>query len=193
MPKVKLFDEGLILKKAMELFWKKGFYATSIQDLVDHLGISRSSIYDTYGGKHQLFLKAFQLYRTTFVTAFSNFLDEQADIKEGLKKVFEMAIIESVTDVDHKGCFVVNATTELIPGDKTIEGIIEKNKETVTHLFYDFLQKGQKGGVISKDKDLWAMANLYFTLYNGIKVVSKVKPNPEDLRKSIDIALSLLD
>ena len=51
MPRVKLFDENEILKKSMELFWKKGYSATSVQDMVNHLGINRGSMYDTFGDK----------------------------------------------------------------------------------------------------------------------------------------------
>ena len=63
MPRTKQFDEKEVLKNAMELFWEKGFHATSIQDLVSHLGINRASLYDTYGGKDELFNTAFETYR----------------------------------------------------------------------------------------------------------------------------------
>ncbi|MEL6975424.1 MAG: helix-turn-helix domain-containing protein, partial [Bacteroidota bacterium] len=63
MPRTKQFDEKEVLKKAMELFWEKGFHATSIQDLVSHLGINRASLYDTFGGKDELFNTAFESYR----------------------------------------------------------------------------------------------------------------------------------
>lgn len=193
MPKVKLFDEKLILEKAMELFWKKGFHATSIRDLVNFLGISRSSIYDTYGGKNELFYKAFQLYRTTNITGFSNFLNQQKNIKKGLRKLFEMAIEQSIADMDKKGCFVVNTTTELVPGDIEIQKILKENENTFVNIFYEFLLKGEQSGEIPKGKNLKSIANLYYTLYNGIKVVSKVQPNSKELLSSVDTVLTLLD
>ncbi len=193
MPKVKLFDEKLILEKAMELFWKKGFHATSIQDLVTYLGISRSSIYDTYGGKNELFYKSFQLYRTTNITGFSNFLNQQKNVKKGLRKLFEMAIEQSIADMDRKGCFVVNTTTELIPGDFELQKILKENENTFVNIFYEFLLKGEQSGEISKGKNLKSIANLYYTLYNGIKVVSKVQPNSKELLSSVDTVLTLLD
>jgi TetR/AcrR family transcriptional repressor of nem operon len=193
MPKVKLFDEKLILEKAMELFWKKGFHATSIRDLVNYLGISRSSIYDTYGGKNELFYKSFQLYRTTNITGFSNFLNQQESVKIGLRKLFEMAIEQSIADMDRKGCFVVNTTTELVPGDIKIQKILKENENTFVNIFYEFLLKGEQSGEISKGKNLKSIANLYYTLYNGIKVVSKVQPNSKELLSSVDTVLTLLD
>ncbi len=193
MPKVKLFDENEILKKAMELFWKKGFHATSIQDLVTFLGISRSSIYDTYGGKNELFNKSFQLYITTNVVGFTNFLNQQKNVKIGLRKLFQMAIEQSVTDTDKKGCFVVNTTTELVPGDIKIQNVIKENKDVFVSLFYNFLLKGEQNGEITKGKNLKSIASLYFTLYNGIKVISKVQSNSKELLNSVDTVLTLLD
>lgn len=193
MPKVKLFDEKLVLEKAMELFWKKGFHATSIQDLVNDLGVSRSSIYDTYGGKDELFRKAFELYRTTNITGFSNFLNQQNDIKKGLRKLFEMAIEQSVADKDKKGCFVVNTTTELVPGDIEIQKILKENKDTFVNIFFEFLLKGEQSGEIQEGKNLKSIASLLFTLYAGIKVVSKVQPNSKELLSSVDTVLTLLD
>ena len=58
MPRVKLFDEKDVLNKATDLFWKQGFAATSVQDLVSHLGINRASLYDTFGDKEKLFKKS---------------------------------------------------------------------------------------------------------------------------------------
>ena len=60
MPRTKNFDPAEVLEKAKNLFWEKGYYATSMQDLVDTLGINRASMYDTYGGKDQLFAKALE-------------------------------------------------------------------------------------------------------------------------------------
>ena len=57
MPRVKQFNEDEVLNKAMELFWKKGYNATSMQDIVDYLGINRASLYSTFGGKKNLSFK----------------------------------------------------------------------------------------------------------------------------------------
>jgi TetR/AcrR family transcriptional repressor of nem operon len=73
MPRVKLFDENEVLNKAMNLFWKQGYSATSIQDLVSHLGINRASLYDTYGDKEKLFFRAFEFYRKTNTEGITNF------------------------------------------------------------------------------------------------------------------------
>ena len=88
MPRTKLFDEEEVLKKAMCLFWKNGYYATSIQDLVDYLGVNRASLYDTYGGKKELLEKAYLHCCKTSRDAQKTFLELHDDVKVGLKNCF---------------------------------------------------------------------------------------------------------
>jgi TetR/AcrR family transcriptional repressor of nem operon len=193
MPRVKLFDENEVLNKAMNLFWKQGYSATSIQDLVSHLGINRASLYDTYGDKEKLFFRAFEFYRKTNTEGITNFFDSETDVKKGFKRLFEMSIDESIKDTDKKGCFVVNTTTELVPGEEKIYTILEENRKTFEGLFYEYLKKGETAEQFKKGKDLKSIAALLFTLYNGLKVVSKVQSNKKELVNSVNVALTLLD
>jgi len=193
MPRNKLFDQQEVLTKAMNLFWKQGYSATSIQDLVTHLGINRASIYDTFGDKEKLFLKAFENYRKANTEGIIQFFDNQNNVKEGFRQLFEMAIEDSVNDQEKKGCFVVNTTTELIPGDEKILKIIAENRKTFEAIFLNYLKSGEVKGQFKKSKDLPAIATLLFTLYNGLKVVSKVNSNKKELSNSIYQVLSLLD
>ena len=193
MPRVKLFDENEVLSKATELFWKKGYHATSIQDLVSFLGINRGSLYDTYGGKKELFYKAFQLYRTNNCNGIETFFENQNEVKNGFRALFEMGINESISDKDKKGCFVVNTTTELIPGEKELLEILQENKKIFEKLFYNFLLKGQQSGEISKSKNIKTISHLFYTFYNGLKVVAKVQSEPKELLNSVDEILMLLD
>lgn len=193
MPRVKQFDEKEVLQNAMALFWKKGFHATSIQDLVDHLGINRASLYGTFGGKKELFEQAFQLYRSQNITAMIQFLEKQPSVKQGLLRLFEMSVEDSVSDSEKKGCFVVNTTTELVPGDSAIQEVLKINKDTFEKVYYELLLKGEANGEIPPGKDLRAIARLLFLLNNGLKVVSKIQPEREQLMRSIRTVLSLLD
>jgi TetR/AcrR family transcriptional repressor of nem operon len=193
MPRVKLFDEEEVLNKATELFWKKGYHATSIQDLVSFLGINRGSLYDTFGGKKELFEKAFQLYRINNINGITQFFKNQSNVKKGFQALFEMGINESINDKDRKGCFVVNTTTELIPGEEEMLKILQENKVVFEGIFYQFLLEGQKSGEISKNKNLKNISRLFYTFYSGLKVVAKVQTTPTELMSSVDEILMLLD
>ena len=120
MPRVKLFDEQEVLTKAMNLFWKQGYSATSVKDLVNHLGINRASLYDTFGDKEQLFKKSFALYRKSNVEGLIQFFESRPNVKNGFSELFDIAIQEAITDKEAKGCFVVNTTTERIPNDENL-------------------------------------------------------------------------
>ena len=163
------------MAKATDLFWKKGYAATSIQDLVEHLGINRASIYDTYGDKEQLFFSALQHYRKTNTEFLASFLDKEENVKQGFQRLFERAIQAAVTDADKKGCFVVNTTTELIPGDHLVCAALETNKDNFESLFHNYLKQGESQGQFASGKDLKAIAKLLFVLYSGLQVVSKVQ------------------
>lgn len=193
MPRVKLFDEQEALTKAMNLFWKQGYAATSIQDLVSHLGINRASLYDTFGDKEQLFRKSFELYRRNNLEGLKQFLGSHEDMREGFTKLFEQAIQEAVEDADRKGCFVVNTTTELVPNDESIAKVLESNKIDFENIFLEYLQKGEDTGQLKTDQDLQSIAALFYTLYNGLRVVSKVQPDKKSLSQSVKVALSVLD
>ncbi len=193
MPRTKKFDQEEVLRKAMHLFWKEGYYNTSVQDLVDVLGINRASLYDTFGGKKKLFDKAFDAYRSNMSQGLDNFLQRQDDVKSGLRILFEKMIRDDHADPDCKGCFIVNTTTELIPADPLLQPIINEHKLKIETLFLAFLKKGQDSGQISTEKNLNMIANLLYILMTGLRVVNKTKPELSESIASVDAVLSLLD
>ncbi|MEM7103725.1 MAG: TetR/AcrR family transcriptional regulator [Bacteroidota bacterium] len=193
MPRTKNFCKQEVLDKAMELFWTKGFHATSISDLVTHLGINRASLYDTYGGKQQLFDQAFENYRTVNMNRVKDFLNQHDSVKEGFYNLFEQAIDQTLSDKDHKGCFVVNVTTEMSPADETLQNVLIQHKKQVELVFYNFLEKGQESGELNPTKDLKSIAALLLTLYNGLMVVAKIDADKSQLISSVDAGLSVLD
>ncbi len=190
MPRSKTFDEQEALQKAMDAFWKNGYHATSMQDLVDAMGINRASLYDTFGGKRALFDRAFELYRATNTAGLKRFLESQESVREGFRQLFANAIAESQSD--RKGCFVVNVTTELLPADEALQETLQANKVAFTEVFCQFLQKGVEQGEIAAGKDLRAIAGMIFTLYNGVKVVGKIPGQEEELMASVEAALGVL-
>ena len=192
MPRVKLFDEKEVLIKAMNLFWKQGYSATSVQDLVSHLGINRASLYDTFGDKNQLFKKSFEYYRKINKEGLIQFFESRPNVKNAFLELFNIAIEEAILDKDKKGCFVVNTITELVPNDDSLISVLESNKKDLVEIFYNYLKEGQKGGKLNINQDVQSLAILFYTLYNGLRVVSKIRPNKKELSDSIKVALSLL-
>jgi len=194
MPRVKLFNEDEVLQKAIELFWRKGFNDTSMQDLVDYLGINRGSLYDTFGGKKELFIKAFNNYKEINNKTMIAFLAHQELVVEGLFKFFELPIDAAVCKESKivRGCLAVNTTTELLPQDQDIHAILKQNKEELEEALYQHLQRGVANGEIAKDKDLKSIASLAYALLNGVLVIAKVNPDKKYLMNIIRTGLSVL-
>lgn len=193
MPRVKLFNEDEVLQKSIDLFWEKGYNNTSIQDLVNHLGINRGSLYDTFGGKRELFDKAFNNYLTTNNNCLISFFETETSIKKGFEKFFEIPLTAAVCDKGNRGCFAVNTITEMLPDDKIIKKILIKQKNVIEHAFYTFLEKGVKSGEIDKSKDLKKITSLLYSLLNGLLVTAKIDYNKKELLETIKTVLIILD
>jgi len=193
MPRTKQFCEKEVLNKAVELFWEKGFHATSMQDLVSHLGINRASLYDTYGGKQALFDKAFEQYRKTSQDFIQQIFERESSVKKGFSKLFTKAIEETINDVCKKGCFVVNTTTELVPNNENVQQTLTDNYQGMVALFSDYIQKGIASGELPNSKNAQELALTLFALYNGIRVLAKVETDPNKLGSIVNSGLSVLD
>lgn len=193
MPRQKLFDENEVLDKATHLFWSKGYHATSIQDLVDYLGINRASLYDTYGGKEQLFEKAFSRYCATTSVSITALLSKYNSVKQGIAKLLQETINTLLSDPETKGCFAVNATTELAPGQSCVINSLISNKDNFESILHNYFKQGQRNGELSKDKDTKALAAYFFTVFNGINVTAKLSKNKAELKGIVATALSVLE
>ncbi|MCB1170020.1 MAG: TetR/AcrR family transcriptional regulator [Leptospiraceae bacterium] len=192
MPRVKEFDKEEVLRKAMELFWKQGYHATSMQDLVDHLGINRASLYDTFGGKKALFDLALQNYRNVYFSAMEQTL-ENYPVREALQKMFAGAVEAASQDKHRKGCFVVNSTTELAASDEDIREAVDQNKQQFETLLARHIRIAQKEGRIESKKNPAQLAALIFAFYNGFQVLARIKPDKKELQNLVRTAISILD
>ncbi|MBC7846313.1 MAG: TetR/AcrR family transcriptional regulator [Flavobacterium sp.] len=185
MARLRVFNEDDALDKAIEIFWNKGYNGTSAQDLVTYLGLSRSSLYDTFGDKRSLFLRALQHYQQQSFDEITSLLVKSEDIKETIKQIFERVIVESLQDKITKGCFMVNTTVELGIHDNDIADIVEKNRQSMEDIFLFTVQKGQDLGQISKSNDARALARFIFNNYSGIRVLARSGGTPKEVFEDI--------
>jgi len=173
MARTKEFNEEQALNKAIEIFWHKGYNGTSAQDLVTHLGLSRSSLYDTFGDKQKLFSQSLKQYQKQSQDQIIKLLDESKNIKETLHAIFKQAVIESLEDRITKGCFMVNSSVELAMHDEEIAKIVKNNSQKMEEVFTNAVKKGQESGHISKAKDAKALSRFIFNTYSGIRVLAR--------------------
>ncbi len=189
MPRVKLFDQELVLQKAMNLFWEKGFHATSVQDLVNNLEISRGSLYDTYGGKQELFDQSLEHYKQDTLEWLTSFLNTEKDVKKGIRKLMESIIDRGLTDPEYNGCFVTKTCDGLSANDQVLKASMAEYHMKVHGIICDYIRSGN----IDSSKNIDAIANLIMTINTGFSISSRVISDRTLLMGSVDEALSLLD
>ncbi|KAF2509322.1 TetR/AcrR family transcriptional regulator [Flavobacterium zhairuonense] len=189
MARTKEFNEDQALDKAIEIFWHKGYNGTSAQDLVNHLGLSRSSLYDTFGDKQKLFVKSLKRYQQQNHDILKEFLGSATNIKTAFTEIFKQAVVESLQDRITKGCFMVNSSVELAMHDPEIAKIVHDNQKTVEDIFCQAIKKGQDLGQISDKQEARSLARFIFNNYSGIRVLARAgerdKQVYDDILKSI--------
>lgn len=193
MGRKKTFEREAVLDKAMNLFWKKGYHATSMQELVDALGINRASLYETFESKQNLFDLAIERYSLINNQKIADFLYYQTTVRQGFLQLFELLIDAAVQDKDSKGCFVVNTTTELANNDLGVNKKMQDQKAAVEQLYFNYLQYGVNQGQISPYKNIQTIASYIYSLQTGIYVISKMHSNREELLKIVSTGLAVLD
>ena len=192
MARTKTFNEEAALTRAMELFWKKGYHGTSMQDLVDTMGISRSSMYDTFGDKHEIFLQAFRHYKRTQYSVLSSISEQSESISEVLGKFFNHLLRDSVSDEEKKGCFVVNSSTELAWEDEAVCSLVQENYEEFERLFLPIFTLAIKKGEIDIQKNPRAMVRFLYVNMVGLRAVSRYNQDAGFLRDAAKMALTTL-
>ena len=157
MPRQKEFDYDEKLVAARNLFWQKGYNATSMNDLVNALQINRSSLYLTYGSKHDLFLKSLGNY----IQVKENAYRKAAEKNEAPLKAVENVVRYVLKTIlqDNKTCLALNSTFELSRTDKDVNKLLKKQAMTGVQLFEKLLQQAKDAGELSTDKEPRALAH----------------------------------
>lgn len=192
MGRTKQFNPQAVLEDAMHLFWERGFHSTSMQDLVDHLGVNRQSIYDTFGGKHELFEAALERYREMQALPMRRALEADGPLGDVLRHWFRDMIAEMLKK-NGKGCLLVNTATELAEQDDVIFGVCSANARQLEATFSGLLVRAQQAGDIPADRAVIPLARFLVSTINGLAVTAKATRDPEVLNDVVEVALSALD
>ncbi len=191
MARTKEFNEGEVLEKAVNLFNCKGYNGTSARDLVDGLGISRSSLYDTYGDKRALFIKALYRYNEQTTNTTIKFIDSATDVVKTIKQLFQAVIEDAMLD-RHKGCFIVNSTIELSTEDKEVAAIIIENMKSVEDALFRVIKRAQESGQMSKENPPRCLARFCLSTISGLRVTAKSGAEKKALEDIVKVAVSAL-
>ena len=196
MPRKKEFDVDTVLHRAMEAFWKRGYEATSLNDLLDCMQIQRASLYNAFGDKHTLFLETLRLYAARRRIEILH-LTKTLSPRQAILSLFEDAITAVVKQKQRNGCFLINTALELSPHDKKAAEIVRMAFTYMEKQFFKkLIENGQAVGEISKSVVPTHAARALLSLFIGLRVLSRSRPEKlllESIANQAEILLPLGD
>ncbi|WP_280216588.1 TetR/AcrR family transcriptional regulator [Nocardia neocaledoniensis] len=190
MARPKEFDEDRAIDAAMRAFWSAGYEATSTQDLCAATGLGRSSIYNTFTSKHDLFERALRRYMTTKNASIFEILDGDAPARERLGAVLRQ--VADAPDEDPTGCLVVNSTIELAPRDPAVRATLLTDQERRLDALTATVREGQRAGDITTERSARDLAQFLTATIGGMRVAARGGADRATLEAIADTAMRCL-
>jgi TetR/AcrR family transcriptional repressor of nem operon len=188
----RIFDEEEILINAINLFWAKGYEATSTENLLDSMGINKGSLYHTFGSKKELFSKALDFFASRSLKAIDTKLKEAKTPIAGIRAFFmELATADNKTH--QKGCFMGNTLAELSNMDKELKEKAVENLKDLENLFYKYIDAAKKSKELHTKEDSRAIARYLITVWNGINITRRMYPQKNVLESVLKMQLNVLN
>ena len=186
MARPKSFDEEAVLDQAVQLFWERGYEGTSLADLETHLGLGRQSLYNSFGDKHALFLKALDRYRRDMGQAALAHFDAPDAGLDAIRAFFRWSV-ESLTAPDARhGCLVTNTISDR--GSQDPDAMLRCNhaRESLERGFRRALAQAKKRREVSQALDVEATATLLIVQNYGLTVLAKAGATKAQLNAAVE-------
>lgn len=191
MARPKEYDEQEVVAKAVELFQRKGYDATSVRDLLEVTGLSSSSLYAAFGGKEQLFLRALKAHAVVERQTLLEQLTAPGGLRSNVRAVFE-GLIHLLMEPDNNSSLTLRAAVELATGMPPVFELLSEYIQELTDMFATLLQDAASRGEIKLRFPATDLAHyLLFNAYN-LGIVARVGRSEAQLRRYADIAVSVL-
>jgi TetR/AcrR family transcriptional repressor of nem operon len=187
------FDETVALDAAIECFRRRGYEATSVRDLTDCMGIGPTSLYNSFGDKRALFIKALERYVDCSVRARLARLESSLPPKQAVRTLIEDVVERSLTDRTRGGCLLINSALEIAPHDAEVGAEIAKRLGEIEGFFRRSISAAQSSGTVPRKLNSSDFARLLLSVLLGIRVLARSKPERTLLEGVARPALSLLN
>lgn len=175
----------------MRAFWTDGYEATSTQELCEVTGLGRSSIYNTFKSKRDLFEKALTLYMDTKTSSVIEVLEDAGrPVRERLRTILEWAVEPGAGDP--AGCLVVNTTVEMAPHDEGIAEQLERDLRVRLAALKAAIEDGMRTGEIDRGKDALALAHFVVSTVGGMRVAARGGADRRTLKSIADTAMDAI-
>jgi len=193
MPRHREFDPHQALQTAIALFWEKGYYDTSVDEVVKQTGVAKYGIYGTFGTKHELFKKVLTQYAS----------DRHKDIQRPIRKpnaslpevlaFFKGAARMLTTKDSRHGCLIANTGVELGLRDPEISDFVKGFFRETSKVMQRCLERAVEKGQLGKDTDVASLAHYLVTEFRIALMLAASGHSRRDIERHLKVALQVLD
>lgn len=193
MARPREFDAEAALDRAMEAFWSKGYEATSLDNLCDATGLSRSSLYATFGSKRSLLLQTVDRYVAQRNPRMAAVLAQPLPMREAFAALAQQFIDQIVSGPGRRGCFLGNCAAELPRGDRAALTRVRQGLKSTEATFRYALARAKAHGELRPEADLDALARFLTAGFQGLRLVGKVNSDRTTLENIASTMLGCLE
>jgi len=192
MARPRNFDEDSVLDAVAEAFWTHGYEGTSTRDLVQYTGLTQPSLYNAFGDKRALFLRALDHYLEHTLRERIQRLESSMPPDRAITAFFREIVERSVSDEHQQGCMLVNAALGMSPEDEEFRELIAEEMSLMRAFFERCMKAGLKSGAIERVMSADAAATSLLAVLLGVRVLARVDPKPALLSNAVGPTLAML-
>jgi TetR/AcrR family transcriptional repressor of nem operon len=192
MARAKEFDPERALAKAMRVFWRLGYESASTETLIKEMGIAKQSLYDTFGDKRSVYLKALAYYRDHTNGGMQRTFETTSSVKDGFAKLL-FGLASETRQQHERGCLLLSANLQRDPTDSVIADFLRDNQAQVEAIFAEALRRAQRQGELSRKRDPVALGRFFVVTIQGMRAMARLKSDRKALEQVARVALAVFD
>lgn len=177
----------------MQLFWRRGYESSSLQELLSTMGLSKSSFYQTFTSKQTLFQRCIKHYRKTLTSELKTQLKKTGSGKTFINTLFRNIANETCGPDARRGCLLMNTASEFAQSDPDIADLVNNSIEHFIEVFELAVQQAQQQADIPVNKDSRTLATYLVSSMSGLKNMVKAGADKKTVKQIADVVLSALD
>ncbi len=193
MPKVKQFNKEKVLEAASNIFRQKGYNGTSIDEILTATGLSRSSLYDSFHDKHNLYLQALEYYKNNQQNSFEKLDEKPVNGLQKIEVLFKEVVNHLINNPNDNGCLMVNAAAEMSKQCFKTQQVICNNKDDVQNLLSTWLGDAEDKKVLTLSKPIKTYSQFLYNTLLGLRVMSQSNASKTELLNVVKVSLDSLN
>lgn len=186
------FDLDKVLAAAGDIFWARGYEATSTRALTECTGLTPASLYNAFGDKRGFYLRALRYYLDQTLRERITRLEGSLSPGRAIATFFREIIARSLEDPEHRGCMLMNSAIEVTPEDPEMQRIVADETVIIERFFQRCTVAAQKNGEIPRREPAEDIARMLLALLVGLRVLARVRPDAKLLNGLVRPTLTML-